>query len=132
MLRSCGQSLMVASLGLAWLALAACADRGTPVSTASPPAADAGGGDVEGLTGRVVSAAGAPVENALVTPRSLDGGAVPEMAVLTDENGRYTWTLRPGRYQVSVSAEGFDTATAKATIVEHALTTLDFTLAPAR
>lgn len=52
--------------------------------------------------GVVVDTAGQPVAGAMVVPRSLDipAVAVPELAVLTDQQGRYVWHLRPGRYEL--------------------------------
>jgi hypothetical protein len=124
------QSWLAAGLALSWIAMAGCADRNTPVSAAARE--DPGNGIVEGLSGRVTTHAGAPVVGALIQPRSLDGDAVPEMAVVTEDDGGYSWTLGPGRYEVSVSAEGFTRATKPATVRKGQQTTLDFTLTPER
>jgi hypothetical protein len=69
--------------------------------SASPPAignpASAGN-----ITGVVTDAAGKPLAGVMVQAISLDKPPqpVPDIAVLTDDMGRYTWSLQPGKYEL--------------------------------
>jgi hypothetical protein len=85
----------------------------------------------EGVTGRVLSPDRSPVAGAVVQPRSLDTPAkrVPELAVVTDGDGRYEWRLGPGEYEIAVSADGYRRSVVKATVRPGRTTTLDITLA---
>ncbi|HWP00610.1 MAG TPA: carboxypeptidase-like regulatory domain-containing protein [Methylococcus sp.] len=84
------------------------------------------------LTGRVTNIRGEPVRGAVVLPKSLDDPPrpVPEIAVLTDEQGTYIWRLPPGTYRIHVSARGYRSASRDVTVRENARTTLDITLEP--
>ena len=95
---------------------------------------DAPTGAVTGaLVGRVTDEAGRPVQRAFVEPTSLDtpAAAVPEIAVFTDESGRYRWTLEPGRYEVATRADGYRRAVEEVEVRGGTETTLDFTLSRA-
>ena len=84
-----------------------------------------------GVQGVVTDAAtGAPVAGALVVPSSVDpdGPAVPEIAVRTDGQGRYTWSLPPGRWEISVRADGFADARGAVRVEPGKLATLDLEL----
>jgi hypothetical protein len=63
----------------------------------------------EGIVGKVTDEMGRPLDNAFVevTPQSSEAGPVPDIAVLTDVHGRYEWQLRPGRYVIAISRQGF-------------------------
>jgi hypothetical protein len=54
------------------------------------------------VEGTVADAAGRPVQGALVVPRPADDRtpAVPEIAVHTDSDGRFSWPLPPGAYEL--------------------------------
>ncbi|MEU8083266.1 carboxypeptidase-like regulatory domain-containing protein [Micromonospora sp. NPDC049101] len=59
------------------------------------------------FTGRIVNTAGDPMPNLPVNAREVDTGAVT--GGLTDEQGRYTFATRPGRYVLSLQPiEGID------------------------
>lgn len=90
---------------------------GAPSTTAGPqrrvsddpyrisPPAETGTTSGRGVvTGRVRTMTGAPVVNATVQVRSLDTPPVPvpELVVVTDDGGWFTWPLAPGRYEVTV------------------------------
>lgn len=97
------------------------------------PAAVAGKGAPtfkQGLSGSVRDEAGKPVGGAMVVPRSLQqpGPAIPELAILTDDSGRYAWPLPPGSYDLVVTADGHQVAQRRGSVTEGALTTLDFVL----
>lgn len=93
--------------------LAGCAggDPSTPSSpTANPDAAvtkapDGSNAPVRAaITGLVTFADGRLATNVMVSVTGLDGQAVPELAVLTGPDGRYSWPgLAPGRYAVRVA-----------------------------
>jgi carboxypeptidase family protein len=96
-------------------------DRGAPPDVAPPR---------RGVTGRVTSDTGEPVSGALMEPRSLDepAPAVPELAVLSDAEGKYFWDLPAGRWALTAKAEGFRPASATVAVGDDAVATLDFTL----
>ena len=58
---------------------------------------------VSRVGGTVRDGAGRPVPGALVVPRPADPGTpgVPEIAVLSDAGGRFSWPLRPGSYELA-------------------------------
>ncbi|HYO83925.1 MAG TPA: carboxypeptidase-like regulatory domain-containing protein [Bryobacteraceae bacterium] len=84
----------------------------------------------EGVAGRVTDTFGTPVTDAVVEARSLETPsiAVPEIAILTDANGHYVWTLPPGKYEISISAAGFRRAAKEAVVAARLQTRLDFVL----
>lgn len=84
----------------------------------------------QGLSGSVRDDAGKPVGGAMVVPRSLQrpGPAIPELAILTDDSGRYAWPLPPGSYELTVTADGHQVAQRRGSVTEGSLTTLDFVL----
>ncbi len=131
-------------------------DQGQPMSSSSQTAADApstlgpaasvpggpdtavsgepgqpgraGGGGV--LQGQVTDSSGKPIAGVMVMPVSTDNPpqAVPEMAVMTNEEGRYEWTLTPGAYTLTFNAEGYAPATQDVNVKPDQPTTLDVTL----
>lgn len=84
----------------------------------------------QGFSGTVRDEAGKPVAGALVVPRSLErvGPPIPELAILTDGSGRYAWPLRPGSYELVVTAEGHHVAQRRGSVTQGTLTTLDVVL----
>jgi hypothetical protein len=110
------------------LALAGCGGQpaGAPDSTpsASSPAAVRGT-----VSGTVRTADGRPLAGASVLPRSLDHPAqpVPEMVVVTDRQGTFSWSLPPGRYELTVhDAAGTRLAAKEVTVVAGRTATLDW------
>lgn len=89
------------------------ADRPSPTSTQST------------VTGVVVDSTGRPVDGALVQPKSLDTppNPVPELAVLSGPDGRYTWHLTTGDYEFTATKDDRTgppaTATTTAGETEH-------------
>lgn len=98
-----------------------------PPLVAPSPAPTAGG---QGVEGRITDTQGRPIAGALVVPKSLDEPSppIPEIAIVSDEQGRYAWRLPPGRYQISVSAEGYRGAVKEAVVRAGQATRLDFAL----
>jgi hypothetical protein len=94
----------------------------------------AGSGLHEGVEGRVTAPGPKPLENVAVRPRSLDepAAAIPEMAVVSEPDGHYSWTLRPGEYEISFAAEGYQPAARRVTVRPRQVTRLDVALEPAR
>jgi hypothetical protein len=84
----------------------------------------------EGLTGRIVANDGSPLEGALIVPRSLQahGPPIPEMAIMSDADGRYVWPLPAGAYEVSVFADGYQDAVQRAEVAADVVVTLDIVL----
>ena len=122
--------IVLALLGIGTLG---CTELDIPVTTPSllngePPAIS------EGIAGRITDDGGRVVAGAMLQPKSLDenGPPIPELAVYSDANGQYAWRLFPGRYEMTVSAAGYQTASATATVNSSRVTTLDITLQRAR
>ena len=105
----------------------------TPLQGGDSPQPTSGAQASRGVVGTVRSTGGQPVEGALVQPRALDPNApaVPEIAAYTGPDGRYSWDLPPGRWELTVSADGYRPATRQVTIEAGGPATLDFTLEPA-
>lgn len=84
----------------------------------------------EGLAGRIVAKDGSPIEGAMIVPRSLHahGPPIPEMAVLSDADGRYAWPLPAGAYEVSIFADGYQNAVQRADVAANVVGTLDIVL----
>lgn len=120
------------SLALAPLLAAGCHDRDRPVTNGGD-ATTAGSGISEGVEGRV-TASGQPLAAVSVQPRSLDepATAVPEMAVVSEDDGQYRWTLRPGEYEITFVLDGYQPATRRATVQPGQATRLDVELEPVR
>jgi outer membrane lipoprotein-sorting protein len=126
----------LAFLVLAALVVSAMACRNPDQSVVSTPgdARSESGSDRSqsqaGIEGRVTAGDGKPISGVFVQAESLDEPAqrIPEMAITTDDDGHYLWPLSPGRYRISVSAEGYQPATQTATVEAGRLTTLSFSL----
>jgi hypothetical protein len=124
--------------GPAWLAIllllavlssgAGCRDPSQTVTSGNT--GEAGKGSREGVEGRVTAPDGKPVPGAFVQAESLDEPAppIPEIAVLTGEDGRYLWPLSPGRYRITVSADGYQPTAGTATVEAGRLATLNLAL----
>jgi hypothetical protein len=87
--------------------IAACGTEPGSAPPGSAPRPVSGAGTTprpvaETVRGQVHDRAGAPVRGALVVPSPAGAGtpAVPEIAVLSDARGGWTWTLPPGSYAV--------------------------------
>jgi hypothetical protein len=120
-------------LVLALLVAAGCADPDRPV-TSGGDATAAGRGISEGVEGRVTASGQKPLAGVSVQPRSLDepAAAIPEMAVVSEDDGQYHWTLRPGEYELTFVLEGYQPATRKVTVRPREATRLDIELELAR
>ena len=126
----------LAIVGLFAVAAASCdgtQDRHDPVTA---PGIDNGAPAAisEGVTGRVRASGGAAIVGAMVQPRALEANArpIPEIAIVSDGEGRYVWRLFPGKYEISVSAEGYAPVTATVAVAGGQVTTQDFVLERAR
>ncbi len=108
----------------------ACAAPSNPNAVSTDDAPQPAQSSAEGLTGEIKDENGRPVNGAMITPKSRDAGgpAIPEIAILSDATGRYRWALRPGRYDVTVTAEGYEDVTREATVSPGAIASLDFVL----
>ncbi len=81
----------------------------------------------EGVAGRVSQPGGPAVAGAVITATSLDHPArpIPEIAILTDDDGRFEWPLRPGSYRLAALLGGREIATATATVHARRVTTIE-------
>ena len=102
--------------------------------SSSDPGEKAGVGITQGLGGRITAPSGRPISGALIQPRSLDnhGPPIPEIAILTDDDGWYMWPLLPGMYEISVSAEGYQPVTQQVTVKAGRVVNVNLTLERAR
>lgn len=92
---------------------------------------DGGSGGGSGVAGRVIDQAGAPVAGAVVMPRSNDSPPqeIPEIAVMTNHDGRYQWSLPPGRYSFTVHHDSYAPLTSQPlTVTPGHISSLDITL----
>lgn len=89
------------------IALAIACDRPPAVEREEQPATvDHEATRVPGALHGIVRATDAsPVANVMVVATSTDEPpvAVPELAVVTDNDGKYEWPLKPGKYRLSVT-----------------------------
>jgi hypothetical protein len=71
-----------------------------------------------------------PLAGVSVQPRSLDqpATAIPEMAVVSMDDGRYEWSLRPGEYEITFTLDGYPPATRRITVRPREATRLDVQL----
>jgi predicted extracellular nuclease len=79
------------------------------------------------VTGKVTDGSGNPIPGAgvAVTKSSI---SVPEILVLTNEEGRYVWTLPPGEFTLTVHKDGYVEKSKDITLKEGETVELDFQL----
>jgi hypothetical protein len=135
----------VVPLALLVLGVCGCGDQGTSVtstvqsdqdiSVTSTVQSEQTFGIQQGVVGRVTASDGRPVSGAIIQPRSLDDVSppIPDIAIITDDDGWYTWSLFPGTYELSIVAEGYQGPTDPVTVTVTAGQVLiaDITLEPA-
>ena len=94
------------------------------------PGEQSGRGITQGVSGQITVPGGRPVSGALIQPKSLDerGPPIPEIAILTDENGWYKWPLAPGMYEITASAEGYRPTTKQIIVRVGKVVIADLTL----
>ena len=121
---------MAALVAFILLASSGCSYSNEDSPVTSTGQVEIGSGNVEGIVGRITDTRGQPIVGALVQPRSLDDPSppIPEIAIVSDDNGRYTWQLSPGSYELSVSADGYRGMTKLTKVKAGQAATLDFTL----
>ena len=134
--RECRASGALAAAGL-MMAAGASAGGGATGNPDRPVGSGEAGeavsaGIAEGVAGRLVAPSGGPVAGARITARSLDrpAGPVPEIAILSDADGRFVWPLRPGRYRLAALVGGREVAAATATVEPGRIATLELSAAP--
>lgn len=83
----------------------------------------------EGVAGRLVTRGGRPIAGALIVPTPAGGGAspVPEMAVQTDAQGRFEWSLGRGRYRIDAVSDGRTVASTRVTVARGRVTMVRLT-----
>lgn len=80
------------------------------------------------ISGRVLTASGAPIADAVVM--IADGPSHRDIAMLTDAAGRYRLdNLTAGTYTLLVNAEGYDASQRNISIDQTGTAELDFNLA---
>lgn len=109
-----------------------CLDPDRSVSSGDGAGTERRGID-EGVEGHVTDSGGKPLADVAVQPRSLDQPttAIPELMVISEQDGRYRWTLQPGEYELTFSVEGYQAATRRVTVRSREVSRLDVTLEPA-
>jgi hypothetical protein len=85
----------------------------------------------QGIHGRVVALSGAPVAGAEVARRPIDPQRpITLQAAVTDAEGRYEWMLKPGVWEIVISAAGYLPARQRVSVTERRWETLNFVLEP--
>lgn len=87
----------------------------------------------KGVQGRVTFASGKPAANVFVQARSLGQPAValPDIGILTNQAGDYSWPLPPGRFELNFIHNGKKLATRQVNVGRNRPARLDIQL-PAR
>ena len=129
------------SLHLQWLCLClfigavSCTHPSSPARSASADDGRPAGLTIkEGVSGQITDNDGKAVAEATVLAASVDvnGPAIPEIAIVSDASGRYQWPLRPGRYELTVIAEGYQRVSRRVDVGAGEVATLDFLLPRSR
>lgn len=81
----------------------------------------------QGVEG-VITAEGNPLANVLIQAKSLGDQPVPDLAIVSDNQGNYSWHLLPGKYEISVSVEGYQAASEIIMIKPSQVVQLNFDL----
>ncbi|SNY23886.1 carboxypeptidase-like regulatory domain-containing protein [Paractinoplanes atraurantiacus] len=83
----------------------------------------------EGVRGRVLDGAGAPITGATVTRRAIGPSSSPDLKVVTtDRDGRYDWPLDPGVWELEFTARDHSPATVGVTVADGQWQTIDIKL----
>ncbi|GAB4210017.1 MAG: hypothetical protein OHK0022_42220 [Roseiflexaceae bacterium] len=87
-----------------------------------------GNGQTRGqlIQGEVRDSNGQPVAGVLVVPQG--EAPVPEIAIYTDTEGKYSWDLLPGTYTMTFSGTGYSTVSQRVTVPSDRALKLDITL----
>jgi Carboxypeptidase regulatory-like domain len=82
----------------------------------------------QGVTGQIKDGDGSAVARASVLAASVDpnGPAIPELAIVSDASGRYEWPLPPGRYELTVVADGYERVSKRVAVRAGQVARLDF------
>lgn len=85
---------------------------------------------VSGVRGTVTDTGGNPIAGVMVHPTSLHDPQllIPEMAILSDDDGTYAWDLAPGPYKLTASHAGFQSVTLRIDVAEAEVSVQDFAL----
>ncbi|MEU8821182.1 carboxypeptidase-like regulatory domain-containing protein [Actinoplanes sp. NPDC048796] len=109
-------SRLSAALLAAALLLGAC-------DSSTPSRAD------EGVRGRVLDGAGAPISDATVTRRAVGPSRSSDLkVVITDRDGRYDWPLEPGVWELDFTARDHSPATVGVTVADGQWASIDVKL----
>jgi len=84
--------------------------------------------EFEGVTGFVTTMDGRPIVEAWIQAKSLDKptNPIPEIAIVTNKEGKYKWPLVAGKYEISVSIDNRQYANKVVTVKPGQTTTLNF------
>ena len=84
--------------------------------------------EFEGVIGLVTTMDGRPIIEAWIRAKSLDqpSNPIPEIAIITNEEGQYKWPLVAGRYEISVFIDNRQSASQVVTVNPRQTTTLNF------
>lgn len=86
----------------------------------------------QGVRGLVKSASGRPMPGIVVLAKSLDkpAPAIPDIAIVTNANGSYFWSLPPGNYELTFLRDGSKLAARRVVVRQSRVTQMD--VLPAR
>jgi len=109
----------------------ACSPAGhpdVPVSSAGEPAGSQT--MTQGAAGLITDESGAPLAGVFLQLKTLDAAApaMPEIAIVSGEDGRFLYALPPGRYEITVVSENYGPVTRSVTVLPGQVVTLDFVM----
>jgi hypothetical protein len=116
-LRDAPNLLLLALFVIAVPSCTAVAGPDDPIST-SDAGSSASAVLTEGIAGTVKTASGEPVAGVFVqvAPSDSSAGPVPDIAIFTDDRGDFSWSLRPGRYRLTLILDGRTIGETEATV----------------
>ena len=106
----------------------------TPSGLDAPVSAPAGPANKPvrsmGVQGIITNRAGQPLADVLVVPVSTDTPprALPEIALRSDAQGSYFWSLPPGNYTLTFTLDGYAPLLKNLTLTQGQTVTLDVVL----
>lgn len=85
---------------------------------------------MQGAEGLITSETGTPLPGAFLQLKPLDtmAPAMPDIAVVSGDDGRFQYALPTGHYEITVVLDGYEPATQRVTVLPGRVVTLDFVL----
>ena len=107
--------------------LTACADKNAQSVSSDEPMPSLTQGPLTQVTGIVTDAAGKPLANVGIGV-SKGTAPVPEVLVLSDQDGKYTWNLPAGTFTLTANSDGYQALSQEVTVKYGKTVQLNFKL----